>query len=427
MKKFFQIIAIFSFILVFLTSCSKTPRKKIVITFWNAMNGSRGKALQTLVNQFNASHPRIFVKSVFKGSKAYYSNNYTILIRDLLLSLKKNDPPTMAQVYENWTAQFIGAHAIIPLEKFIHKKNGYTPKDLQDFVPAFLKSNEPNGVLWTLPFNKSLYVLYYNKSLFKKEGLKPPATWDNFLTVAEELTFTGRNRKVIRYGLTDPPDENLFDIIFYALGGIYFKHGRADFNGEKGDYALRLIRQMKNEKIFFPDYHALQAFTEGKAAMYIDTTAALPYLEASAKFPIGISRVPGELKSISLFAGTNLAIFKKSAPAQKKAAWIFIKWLLKPDRTAWWAAHTGYLPVRISAIHSPVFVSYLKKHPEFKIPLQQLGRAFTDPRVWAWESIRGIVGHEVEAAIFGRAKIKQALNKAAEKTNLLLAQSPQQR
>lgn len=388
------------------------------------MKGSRGRALQTLVNQFNQSHPRIFVKAVFKGSKALYANNYSVLIRDLLLSLKKKDPPTMAQVYENWTAQFIGADAIVPLETFVHGKNGYTPKELHDFAPAFLKSNEPGGVLWTLPFNKSLYVLYYNKTLFNKMGIKSPDTWDNLLVLAQKLTLAGKNKKIIRYGLTDPPNENLFNLIFYALGGIYFKHGKADFNSEKGDYALRMMRQMASEKIFLPDYHAIHAFIQGKAAMYIATTAAFPYLKSRSKFQVGIAPVPGELRSMGLFAGTNLAVFKNATPSQQKAAWVFIKWLLKPVRSAWWAAHTGYVPVRISALRSPVFVSYLKKNPEFEVPLHELPNAFTDPRIWAWESIRGIVGQEVEAATLRRIGIKKALKKAAEETNLLLAQSP---
>jgi multiple sugar transport system substrate-binding protein len=402
---------------------STKTKPKVNITFWHAMEGSKGKTLQALVNKFNQTHPDIYVNAIFKGTKAPFANSYDDLIKALLLSLKEKKTPTISQVYENWTAQFMSVDAIQPIQKFVDSKDGYSPKVLQnDFVQPFLKSNEPNGKLLTLPFNKSLYVLYFNADLFKKEGLTPPASWDDFKKDAEHLTIKNNQGDIARYGFADPPNIDLFGLVFYSFGGSYFKEGKAAFNDIIGESALSFLRSMAEEKSYFPDYAALEDFATGKSAMYIDTTAAFSFLKHHASFQLGIAPIPGEVRTVSLFAGTNLAIYKQASPAQQKAAWIFIRWLLEPQNLAYWCAHTGYLPVRWSVLKTSTYQHFLAQNPQWKIPISQLQQAFTDPRVWAWEGVRGFVTQGVEEAITGKTSVKQALDEAANETNRLLSQ-----
>jgi ABC-type glycerol-3-phosphate transport system substrate-binding protein len=47
------------------------PRKKeenTIVTFWHAMGGPLGTALNSLVDEFNAAHPRGFIKTESMGS-----------------------------------------------------------------------------------------------------------------------------------------------------------------------------------------------------------------------------------------------------------------------------------------------------------------------------------------------------------------------
>lgn len=57
----------------------------------------------------------------------------------------------------------------------------------------------------------------------------------------------------------------------------------------------------------------------------------------------------------------NITVFNTEAKEQKQAAWDFIKFLTNTENTAYFAAQTGYIPVRRSAQHAPVFAAVLMK------------------------------------------------------------------
>ena len=69
----------------------------------------------------------------------------------------------------------------------------------QDVIPVFrdtwcVKQTRRYGV----PFDGDMHLLFYNKVIFKKYGLLPPRTWDEYLTTAR--TITEGERGDDRYG-----------------------------------------------------------------------------------------------------------------------------------------------------------------------------------------------------------------------------------
>ena len=57
--------------------------------------------------------------------------------------------------------------------------------------------------------------------------------------------------------------------------------------------------------------------------------------------------------------GGNFYIFAKSTPAQRDAAFKFIKWVTTPQRAAQWGIDTGYVAVRADAWETPVMKQYV--------------------------------------------------------------------
>ena len=52
-----------------------------------------------------------------------------------------------------------------------------------------------DGQLYSMPFNTSNAVLYYNKDMFREAGLdpdKPPATFSEFREYAKKMTKDGK-------------------------------------------------------------------------------------------------------------------------------------------------------------------------------------------------------------------------------------------
>ena len=64
---------------------------------------------------------------------------------------------------------------------------------MDGFYPAFLVNSRADGKLWSVPFQRSTAVMYYNKAAFQDAGLNPdafPKTWAELSQAAERLVTT---------------------------------------------------------------------------------------------------------------------------------------------------------------------------------------------------------------------------------------------
>lgn len=395
----------------------------IHISFWHAMDGNRGRVLASLVQEFNLTHPAIIVHERFIGTKQRFANHYNVLIRELLLSIKKEAPPVLAQVYESWTTQFIEAEAIIPMEQFFTGQEGLSTEEVEDFIPLLRLANTYNGKLWTLPFNKSLYVLYYNANSFKKKRLHPPRTWEEFRETAKRLTVISSNKRAIaRYGFVFQPSVDLFGILLYSHGGEYFNEKEPAFNNPIGILVLQYLTDLVvRDKVAYPSYQPVEDFIQGKADMIIATTPVYTTLSKQAKpyFKVGIAPLPRGTEDRSLMAGTNLAVFAKTTPEQQHAAWLFIKWLLSKEHSVEWAVQTGYIPVRVKGIQSPYYRQFLARNPELRPIVRGIDKAKGDPKIEAWESVRWIITEAIELSVTQTIQSQTALDEAAAKVRFL--------
>jgi len=417
-------------LIIFLFTNFSAKSAPVRIEFWHAMGGYRGKVIDSLIKKFNDSHPNIYVEGKFKGItdvvKDKYNNDYNVLFQELLISIVTNSSPVVAQVYENWTTQFLMVDAIVPMENFIKSSSGgLSDKELNDFVPIFLQSNIYDGKIWTLPFNKSIYVLYYNKDYFTQAGVEPPRTWEELKEIATKLTIKNNEGKVERYALIFLPNVDCFSHIFLANGGEFISDkGEAVFNSVEGVKTLEYLQALVNSGVAIPSFEHQKDFLQGKSAIFIETTSKIGSFRKEAKFPFGVAPLPsveGHPHRV-LFAGTNLAIFKqKHTQEEQLAAWEFVKWLTSPEITTEWAIQTGYIPVRSSAIKSAEYQKYLKEDPLNYVGVEELPYAIPAPRVSSWQSIRGIIDDIVFSTVSLNETIQEALNEGVALANKFLS------
>ena len=104
-------------------------------------------------------------------------------------------------------------------------------------------------------------------------------------------------------------------------------------------------------------------FFERKVAMMWTTTGNLTNVKNNAKFDFGVAMLPAGKQRGSPTGGGNFYIFKKSTPAQREAAFKFIKWVTTPQRAAQWGIDTGYVAVRADAWETPVMKQYVAGFP----------------------------------------------------------------
>ena len=417
------VLAIFAFVIVCGATVSRAD-EPVEITFWHAMSRSRGKVLNQLVDEFNKANPNIVVKSVcIQSQNKEYGNDYNALYSKILENIAKNTPPDVAQVYENWTTQYVGIDALVPVESLM---TGNDKAAMKDIVPVFLSANtftSPSGEkqLYTLPFNKSIYVLFYNKTNFRELGLKPPTTWQELSKAAKVIA----TRKGIP-GLAFQPSVDIFGHYLYSYGGTYISktNNGAGFGGRLGvadlAYWVDLVHKDHSAK---PTFDAVKLFQNGQAGMYIETTSRIGGFEnaRSSGLDFGVMPIPKGSTQASQFAGTNLAIFRGANDVEKQnAAYKFVSYMCSPAVTAKWSIQTGYLPVRKSTINSTAYQNHVKQHPEYAVGLKSLDKATIQPRVPVWESIRSILDDAMFKALGRKCDTETAIQEAVDTSNKLL-------
>lgn len=390
----------------------------VEIQFWHAMSRGRGELLEKLVQRFNSQNPDIVVKAQFVGAaNSRLGNDYNALYSRILEHIARGTPPDICQVYENWTTQLIDIKAVVPVDSFFRGPHGMSQAELADFVPVFREANVfDSGRVWTLPFNKSIYVLYYNKRILGELGLKAPETWAEFRETSRTIT----QRKGIP-ALVFLPNVDIFGHYLYAHGGQFIERDKASFAGSAGVDDLRFwVDAVHTDRSARPAFDAEDAFKRGESAFYIETTSRIGGFRRTEGLDFGVSMLPTGSTRAYQFAGTNLAIFARSSPEKQQAAWRFMKFLTSPEVTTEWAIGTGYLPVRTSAINGKTWQEYIKKNPEYGVGIKALQFAVVQPRVSAWESIRGILDDAMFEALSRKYTPDDAIQRAASLSNDLL-------
>jgi len=165
-------------------------------------------------------------------------------------------------------------------------------------------------------------------------------------------------------------------------------------------------------------------FVNGAAAMFVDSNALLAAFEASAQnFEVGTGRLPceeGQKPAVTLGGGAAIMPIELS-PEKRRAAWAFLKWIMKTEQTAKFSQQTGYLPVRKSAVERLKVSGFYKQHPNFLTAVEQLEFAREAPPIPAWSSAWGPIGNAMTRCLKNDEPAEASLAVAAQQIERILA------
>jgi len=384
---------------------------EVTISFWHAMSKRHAPALETLIQKFMEENPGIVVDLVYQGG-------YGSLSQKLIASVAAGEPPTLAQQYENWTTQWL--EALVPLEDYL------SPEVLSDIHPHFVDMNTFDGKLLTVPFNKSIIVLYYRPDLVPE----PPTTWEEFLNTACALTVDEDGDGTIdRYGTgLRPPNVEIFLMFLAQNEGAILSEDWTEvtINDERGLETMEFMAQLAKCALVQGGYLS-DPFGQGLIAMFVDTSAGYPYNLAAAQrggFEMKVAPVPCHKNCASMVQGTNIGVFSlNQTPEQIDAAVKLVEFLLRPENTVYWAEETGYLPVTVSGFESDEWKAFTEEHPERKVMSEQfLIGGFGQIHHPAYWDIRSTMITYYEQVLRGEMEPKEALDALAEELEFLISQ-----
>lgn len=415
------------------------PAGSVKVTFWFGLTGSLGNVVQQVVNKYNSSQTPYYIEAVQQP-------DYDATIQKLNTSLAGGSLPNVVQIYDIGTQRMIDTRKIVPVQDLIDKEKLDIIGDLE---PAVARYYTIGGKLYSMPFNSSAPVMYFNTNAFKEAGLDPEKTvwtYDEVLDAAKKLTKKDASGKVTQYGAGFTFYSWLFEQELATQGALFASpdNGRNTraikliFNNEAGVNWLNFLKKLQDAgfaKGFGKDGGANSssrdaAFVSGESAITFNSIAALRgYIssaqQAGGKVDVGaayIPRPPGAKGGV-IIGGASLWITNTGTPEQQAGAWDFVKFAAQPDLQAFWSSNTGYYPIRKAAYEMQEMKDTLNKYPQFRVAIEQLRATAPSPATagavfGTFTPARDAIQAAMEQFMTGKiASAKAALDQAASQAN----------
>ena len=177
------------------SSEERTADGRIVLQYWEKWTGFEDDAMQAVVDDYNRSQNRVFVKKLTGLGE---------IERKLMLATAGGDPPDIAGIWPATIPGFSEKGALTPLDKFIKEAGIHR----EDYIPVYWDLCSYHGFQWALPSTPTSLALHWNKKLFREAGLdpnRPPQSLDELETMSERLTIVEikRGGKMVRVHYPD--------------------------------------------------------------------------------------------------------------------------------------------------------------------------------------------------------------------------------
>ena len=404
------------------------------ISFWHSMGGVNGQAIDTLVKKFNDENEYGITV------KAQYQGEYDDSLNKLKSAQIGNMGADLVQVYEIGSRFMIESGWITPMQQMIDADS----YDLSQIEPNLAAYYTIDNQLYSMPFNSSTPIMYYNKEMFEKAGITEiPDSLEGIEAVGEKLLNEGGAGQVISLGIYGW----FFEQFIGKQGLEYANNGNGrteaatavafDSNGA----AANILTAWKSlyDKGYAPNVGkggdaSLADFSAGKSAITLGSTASLKQIlqDVNGKFEVGTAYFP-KVKSTDeggvSIGGASLWALNNNDAKKTRATWEFVKFLISPESQAYWNAQTGYFPVTTAAQEEPVFKENVEKYPQFQTAIDQLHDSspkYVGALLSVFPEARATVESEIENLLNGNADVKtavknmaDAINKSIEEYNLV--------
>ena len=399
---------------------------KVTITFWHTMGSENKTLLEDAIARFNEMYPNITVDHQSYG-------DYDGVFEQVRTKLTAGKQPNIAYCYPDHVATYNRSESVITLDDLINNQNviestgemmGFTQAQLDDFIEGYYNEGKEygDGKMYSLPFQKSTEVLYYNKTIFTELGLEAPKTWDdveNAIKVIKE-----------KYPLSTPLGYDSEENFFITLAAQYGN----DYTSSNADEHYTFVND--GNKAFvnkFAEWHqkgwmstsALMggSYTSdgfkkandetGKIFMSIGSSAGARYQrpdKVDGKYPFEVGIVPVPQVSMDnpkvISQGPSICIFDDTNVQEVYASWLFVKFITTDAKfQAQYSMKSGYVPVIKSVGETATYKNYLEKADggDFitslvaKVALEQESYYFTSPAFAGSADARTQVGLLVQS------------------------------
>ncbi|WP_099363969.1 ABC transporter substrate-binding protein [Fredinandcohnia onubensis] len=346
-----------------------------VVTFWHSMGGAGQEALNTIVDDFNKSQEEIQVNAEYQGT-------YDESLTKFNAVAGTDSAPTMIQTFEIGTMSMINSGNIIPIQELVDA-DGYDMSGLEENIINYYSLD---GKFYSMPFNSSTPVMYYNKDAFTAAGLDPetpPATYEEVEAAGKAIAESNPEMKgfaLQAYGW-------LWEQLLANQGALLLNNdnGRSEtpteigWTEEEGKSIFEWVKRMVDDGTF-ANYgtngdNMVAGFLAGDVAMFLQSSASARDVIDNAPFEVGIAFLPhpeNKEREGVVIGGASLWMIDGKPEVETKAAWEFMKYLQTPEVQAKWHVGTGYFAINPDAYEEQLVIDAHAEKPQLRVTVDQL-------------------------------------------------------
>lgn len=356
------------------------------------MGGNLGETVDALATDFNEQSDSVTIETSYKGS-------YDETLNAVTSAIGAGEAPELAQIVDLGSRLAIDSGAFEPMEEALPSDR----IDWSDFQDPVIDYYSFDDTVYSMPFNSSNPIFYYNKNMFEEAGLdaeSPPTTLEGVRQASETVVNQGIAEQGITFANVSWFPEQWFAQANEPL--VNQQNGRADDPTEVN------LDTGTADRIFswWNDMHAdglynhagvggwgaaQQAFLNKQTAMFISSTAGVAATTAGAQengFELGTGYYPtvsGDRTGV-VIGGASLWMTRGLSDQKKQGLTDFLLWLAEAEQQAFWHRNTGYFPVSDSAVDLLESNGWFDENPNFQTAFDQLQETESTVATQGWQA-----------------------------------------
>ena len=414
---------------------STAAAEPVKFEYWYGLTGDLGTVLAETCTRFNAAQTDYEISCV-----GY--DGYELVVQSAIAAFRAGKAPTILQSFDAGTADLMMSGEFYPVQQMMADFG--IEIDWANYFPGIANYYASSkGELFSMPFNSSTAVMYYNMADLEKAGVAAPTTWEEFEAALKAIKAADPARCAFGYEPSVWIDLEQFSAIHNL--GIATNNNGYDGLDTTFTYNTTLhVKHMENIQRWMTEGLAemktaatgatsQDAFAQNQCAFYFGSIASHSsvHLKAIEGLAWDVAMLPiyeGTTRHNSVVGGASLWVLSGKSEAEYRGAAEYMKFLATAESEKWWVSNTGYIPVTKSAFEQLTAEGFYSAAPYKGREVALASLTFTEPgpltrgyRLGGMIQTRAEWKSEVEAAFAGGKTMQEALDTAVERSNAILA------
>lgn len=368
----------------------------IELEVWHSWYDAPAALFELQMEEFNRENSwGITVSASYRGS-------YNMLFYDVTDAQSAAERPHIVVALPEQISVWHQAHTVKDLAPYIDDPVwGFTAAEKADFPGVFLEQDQAEDARLALPAQRTARFILYNQTWGEELGFdEPPADFAEF---EEQACAANRSKRLDENTADDGKggwivDDDSQGVLAWMRGfdGGPFLNGEYQFIYTENINAFKSIKSLYDEGCAWLSSAdtPYEQFALRSALMITASLEEFPeikraFAEANNRDHWTAIPFPGEARPALITYGVSYALLE-TEDAEALAAWLFVKWMLDPQRQAKWVQSTALYPLRISALEE--LSAYQKANPQWAEAVELIPQAEIYPQLASWHKVRYLLG-----------------------------------